>query len=43
MKQALQWHKDFPDLFVLCFGPFATEVAITNPDFKKIMLKSAGR
>ena len=43
MKLGLQWHKDFPDLYVLCVGPFFTEVVATNPDFKKILLKSAGR
>ena len=43
MKLSLQWHKDFPDLFVQWFGPFLPEVVVTDPEFKKILLKSAGR
>ena len=40
--RTIQQHRDFPDLMVIFFGPFVPQIVIANPDFKKILLKSAG-
>ena len=42
MQRAIQWHKDYPDLYVIFYGPFIPNLIIVNPEFRKVLLKSAG-
>jgi len=42
IQNTIQYFKDYPDLYVMFFGPFRPGITLTNIDYIKIILKTTG-